>query len=283
MIVDVFTFLLLSYKGAATVPTVHKPRERKIVLGYFLFCRVAPVKNLLHTDRRCLCKGREGSSVGRTDVGSGRRAISLQKNLHRHEARCIQMALEDASGNISGAARLLGLRRPQTLGKILRRRHKNLRHVLDDVLAFETEMKLESELITELIEVTSKEDRVIRILHVEDDPTLARLVNEIAKDEGWELQHIGEGIGASEELASDSHYDLLLVDFQLPGLDGLELVRQARSMVHRQGMRIVMMSGRLDEATAIKAGADVFLRKPQDIGLLVETINRLPEKSEQDQ
>ena len=97
------------------------------------------------------------------------------------------------------------------------------------------------------------------------------------------MQHIGEGIDASEELASDSHYDLLLVDFQLPGLDGLELVRQVRGMVHRQGMRIVMMSGTLDEATAIKAGADVFLRKPQDIGLLVGTISRLLEKGEQDQ
>ena len=210
-------------------------------------------------------------------------AFSLRKTLHRHEARYIQMALEDASGNISGAARLLGLRRPQTLGKILRRRHKNLRHVLDDVLASETETKLDSESITDLKEVASKVARVIRILHVEDDPTLARLVNEIAKDEGWELQHIGEGIAALEELASDSVYDLLLVDFQLPGLDGLEMVQQARNMVHRQGMRIVMMSGSLDEATAIKAGADAFLRKPQDIGLLVETINRLLEKSEQEQ
>lgn len=42
-------------------------------------------------------------------------------------------------------------------------------------------------------------------------------------------------------------------------------------MFHRQYKPIVMMSGTLDEATAREAGADAFLHKPQDIGLLVET------------
>ena len=40
-------------------------------------------------------------------------------------------------------------------------------------------------------------------------------------------------------------------------------------------MPIVMTSGTLSEVVAPKAGANTFLRKPQDIGLLVETINRL--------
>ena len=43
-----------------------------------------------------------------------------------------------------------------------------------------------------------------------------------------------------------------------------------------------MMSGTLDETTAREAGADAFLRKPQDIGLLVHTINRLLDDREQD-
>ena len=205
--------------------------------------------------------------------------FSLGQTLHRHEARYIQMALEDASGNISRAARLLGLSGHQTLHKILRRRHKNLRHVLDDILASETETNEDSDAPTDLNEATGEKARVIRVLHVEDDATIAGLVNEIADNEGWELQHFGDGISALEELASDTYYDLLLIDFELPGLDGLDVVRQVRGMVHREGMQIVMMSGALDRDTAIKAGADAFLRKPQDIGLLVETINRLLEKA----
>ena len=96
------------------------------------------------------------------------------------------------------------------------------------------------------------------------------------------MQHFGEGIGALEELASNSHYDLLLVDFELPGLDGLELVRKVRGMVHRESITIVMMSGALDRITTIEAGADAFLRKPQDIGWLVETVNRLIEERGQE-
>ena len=46
-------------------------------------------------------------------------------------------------------------------------------------------------------------------------------------------------------------------------------------MLHRRCMPIVMMSGTLFKAVARKAGANAFLRKPQDIGLLVETVNRL--------
>jgi CheY-like chemotaxis protein len=206
--------------------------------------------------------------------------FSLGETLHRHEARYIQMALEDANGNISRAARLLGLSGHQTLHKILKRRHKNLRHILDDILASETSVEADSR--SNLNGAASKQAQVIRILHVEDDLSLARLVNEIAENEGWHLQHFGEGIGALQELTSYTHYDILLVDFELPGVDGLELVRKVRGMVHRQSIRILMMSGALDPRTAIEAGANAFLRKPQDIGSLVETINRLFAEREQE-
>lgn len=123
--------------------------------------------------------------------------------------------------------------------------------------------------------------KAVRVLHVEDDPTLAGLVQEVAGDEGWELEHCIEENAALKELSSDTHYDLLLVDYELPGLNGLELLEPVRSMFHRRYMPIVMMSGTLDESTAREAGADAFLRKPQDIGSLVETITRLLGKREQ--
>ena len=62
-------------------------------------------------------------------------------------------------------------------------------------------------------------------------------------------------------------------------MNGLELIERVRSMFHREYVPIVMMSGTLDEAAARKAGANAFLRKPQDIGLLVETVNRLLDDS----
>ena len=115
----------------------------------------------------------------------------------------------------------------------------------------------------------------MRILHIEDDPTVARLVQEIARHESWEVGHCVEGNAALEALVGHVEYDLLLVDYEVPGLNGLELIERVRSMFHREHVPIVMLSGTLDEAAAYKAGANAFLRKPQDIGLLVETVNRL--------
>ena len=124
-------------------------------------------------------------------------------------------------------------------------------------------------------EVASKDPHAIRILHVEDSPILAGLVREIAEHESWEVENCIDGDAALEELVGHAQYDLLLVNFELPVLNGLELMEQVRTMPHRQCMPIVMMSGTLSEAVARKAGANAFLRKPQDVGLLVETINRL--------
>lgn len=84
-----------------------------------------------------------------------------------------------------------------------------------------------------------------------------------------------DGDAALEELVGHAQYDLLLVNFELPMLNGLELIEHVRTMPHRRCIPIVMMSGTLSEAVARKAGVNAFLRKPQDIGLLVETINRL--------
>ena len=124
-------------------------------------------------------------------------------------------------------------------------------------------------------EAASKNPQAIRILHVEDSPTIAGLVQEIAEHESWEVENCIDGDAALEELVGHTEYDLLLVNFELPVVNGLELMEHVRTMPHRRCMPIVMMSGTLSEAVARKAGANAFLRKPQDIGLLVETINRL--------
>ena len=124
-------------------------------------------------------------------------------------------------------------------------------------------------------EVVSKDPHAIRILHVEDSPIVAGLVREIAEHESWKVENCIDGDAALAELVGHTEYDLLLVNFELPLLNGLEVMEQVRTMPHREYMPIVMTSGTLSEAVARKAGANAFLRKPQDIGLLVETINRL--------
>jgi DNA-binding response OmpR family regulator len=125
-------------------------------------------------------------------------------------------------------------------------------------------------------------DRTVRILHVEDDKTVAGIVKEMLEDQGWQVETCADGNAALEKISGGDEYDLLVVDYDLPGLNGLELINRARELDHRCDTPMVVLAASPVEAAAREAGADVFLQKPQDISSLVERINRLLEDREQD-
>ena len=66
-----------------------------------------------------------------------------------------------------------------------------------------------------------------------------------------------------------------MVDNDLPGLNGLELVQRARKMSHRRRTPIIMLSATDCETEAWGVGATAFLKKPEQIDELPATIARL--------
>ncbi|HEV2882424.1 MAG TPA: response regulator [Pyrinomonadaceae bacterium] len=113
------------------------------------------------------------------------------------------------------------------------------------------------------------------ILLVEDHSVVAQAIKETLEDEGWRVTLCGDGAVAVLRLASAASYDLLLCDNQLPSVSGLELVRYARTLPHRKDTPIIMFSASECSRDARMAGVDEYLRKPQDIGKVVETVARL--------
>jgi DNA-binding response OmpR family regulator len=71
------------------------------------------------------------------------------------------------------------------------------------------------------------------ILLVEDNEMVAGAVRETLELNGWTVETCGNGIAALEGIAGDAHYDLLLLDYELPGVNGLKLVQRARHLDHR--------------------------------------------------
>jgi DNA-binding response OmpR family regulator len=110
---------------------------------------------------------------------------------------------------------------------------------------------------------------------VEDNEMVAGAVKETLETKGWAVETCSNGTAALERIDSDAHYDLLLLDYDLPGVNGIELVHRARNLAHRSRIPIIVLSATPVEAAALKAGADEFLPKPQGVSLLVETISRL--------
>ena len=120
----------------------------------------------------------------------------------------------------------------------------------------------------------------LTILYAEDHKVVADAVKETLELEGWRVALCYDGAVALRRLASNASYGLLIFDNHLPNVNGLELVSYARRLAHRQRTPIIIISASEVGDEARRRGADAFLKKPQDIGLLVETVKGLSERRE---
>lgn len=100
-----------------------------------------------------------------------------------------------------------------------------------------------------------------RILHVEDDLSLAQWVSEYLQSHGFLVDHIARGDTVVEQVKSQ-HYDLILLDVMLPGMDGIEVCRALRLFCKTP---IIMMTARadeFDEVIGLEVGANDYVIKP---------------------
>jgi CheY-like chemotaxis protein len=109
------------------------------------------------------------------------------------------------------------------------------------------------------------EARIYRLLLVEDDTIVAAVIRGLLEQQGHEVCHVANGLAAMAELANTS-FDAVLLDLDLPGVDGFQMARLIRQREQAgQRMPIVAVTARSgveDEARARAAGMDGFLRKP---------------------
>ncbi|MDX6403021.1 MAG: hypothetical protein QOH70_476 [Blastocatellia bacterium] len=203
--------------------------------------------------------------------------FSFKREVLKSEKAIIERALRDAGGAVTKAARLLGFKHHQSLISLINSRHKDLLKTRSAVRPrrshlFSQPRKIKKKLIKQSVERASSQ---ISILHVEDDQQTSNLVDEMFAAEEWHVELCTDGYGALEKLTGNDHYDVLIVNNDIPGLSGLELVQRARKITHRRRTPIIILSGSDCEKEAWGAGVDAFLRKPEQISKLPATINRV--------
>ena len=107
--------------------------------------------------------------------------------------------------------------------------------------------------------------RSYRLLLVEDDTIVAVVIRGLLEREGHAVVHVVNGLAALSELAHVS-FDAVLLDLDLPGVDGFQIARLIRQREpdarHVPIIAVTARSGGRDEARAREAGMDGFLRKP---------------------
>lgn len=114
-----------------------------------------------------------------------------------------------------------------------------------------------------------------KILVVEDDRIIARLLETTLKDKGYEVSLAFEGKTGLVEALSQK-YDLIILDLKLPEEDGLEICRQVRSSPEYTPILILTsMSSEVDRVLGLEIGADDYLTKPFSIRELVARVKAL--------
>jgi len=106
-----------------------------------------------------------------------------------------------------------------------------------------------------------------RILIVDDEPLIRQSLAGVLEDEGYQTHSVESGESALEELARQ-HYDVVLLDVWLPGMDGLETLKSIQSQPAATRPVVVIISGHGTIETAVRAtrlGAFDFIEKPLTI------------------
>ena len=116
------------------------------------------------------------------------------------------------------------------------------------------------------------------ILVVDDDPDTRRNLADILSDLGYRVDTAPDGPGALDRVRAEP-YDIALLDFQMPGMDGVELYRRIKQV--RAGTVAILVSAYASHATradALGAGAWRVLAKPVDfpalLGLIDEAVGQ---------
>lgn len=202
--------------------------------------------------------------------------FSLKEHVKESERTVIERALRDAGGSVTKAAHLLGYKHHQSLISLINTRHRELLKARTKVRKRRRHLFSSSKSSKKVSTETAKQaPSQISILHVEDNKAVSGLIQDVLTAEGMNVDSCLSGTMALEILKSKTPYDLIIVDNELPGLSGLELVLRLQAMPHRRQTPVIMLTGDDCEAEAWRAGAKAFLHKPGGVDELPSTIDRL--------
>jgi len=122
----------------------------------------------------------------------------------------------------------------------------------------------------------------INILIVEDDTSLAEVLEYNLSQEGYATKVARDGQQGLREIRSSCPY-LVLLDLMLPMVDGLEVCRQIRADPATQDLLVLMLTARSEETDQIvgfSAGADDYVTKPFSVKVLLQRVRALLRRKE---
>ncbi|MFF2498082.1 response regulator transcription factor [Peribacillus sp. NPDC058075] len=121
-----------------------------------------------------------------------------------------------------------------------------------------------------------------RILLAEDEEVLRMLVVDTLEDEDYKVDEAADGMEAVQLLESNT-YDLIILDYMMPGYTGLEIIEKIQSSDIKNQGKILMLSAKsqqFEQERILEAGADYFMAKPFSPLKLIEKIEVILHETE---
>jgi two-component system chemotaxis response regulator CheY len=118
----------------------------------------------------------------------------------------------------------------------------------------------------------------MRALVIDDSRTVRIIIGKILREIGMEVLEARNGLEALEQLKQNPDVELLLVDWNMPEMNGLDFIRVVRSQPAYNGVRILMVTSEAQGAQvaqALDAGANEYLMKPFSKDVLMVKLDLL--------
>lgn len=122
-----------------------------------------------------------------------------------------------------------------------------------------------------------------RFFVVDDDPNTRMLLSTALRRHGYEVETAKNGADALRLLREAGLPDIFLVDYNMPGMNGLEVIQEVRAHDPRRLVKIILATGThmrsSDLVELILSYADFMLAKPFDINKLLQVVEQLYDQS----
>lgn len=201
------------------------------------------------------------------------RGFSLREEVRLAEGRFIRLALEESGGRVTPAARLLGLNY-QSLIALLNERHRELLPLRSPPVPRRRGLLGREGIPPPPRSRAEAKEPPSLLLAARGEPEAA-LLRRALEAEGWSVDLCLDGDEALRKLEGPAGYDLLIFGGEMSDSGGFELTRRARSLPQRRRTPVVVIAAGEREREAWAAGADAFLREPEEVGEVARTVRRL--------
>jgi two-component system, OmpR family, phosphate regulon response regulator PhoB len=120
--------------------------------------------------------------------------------------------------------------------------------------------------------------RTWRVLIADDDPAICTLIETVLRKGPYDIITRNDAESALVALDRDGLFDIIICDFMLPGISGIDFIERLRADERTRAVPVLMISGHTNYAMdgrARNAGANLFLNKPFTISQLRTAVNSL--------